>query len=74
MIPASGLLETSWPGPPSLLEHRPPGGTPRSAPEHWVYPYLLEKIKVTRPNQTWAADIIYWPMAGGFLYPVAVMD
>ena len=73
-IPASVILETSWPGPPSLLQRRPPGGTPRSAAEHWVYPYLLEKIKVTRPNQTWAADIIHWPMAGGFLYPVAIMD
>ena len=48
--------------------------TSRPAPEHRVYPYLLEKIRVTRPNQTWAADIIYLPMAGGFLYPVAIMD
>ena len=25
--------------------------TSRPAPEHRVYPYLLEKVKVTRPNQ-----------------------
>ena len=31
MIPASGLLETSWPGRPPLPQHRSPGGTPRPA-------------------------------------------
>ena len=41
--------------------------TSRPAPEHRVYPYLLEKIRVTRPNQAWAADITYLPMARGFL-------
>ena len=44
------------------------------APEHRVYPYLLEKLRVTRPNQAWAADITYLPMARGFLYLVAIMD
>ena len=34
----------------------------------------LEKIRVTRPNQAWAADITYLPMARGFLYLVAIMD
>ena len=48
--------------------------TSRPAPEHRVYPYLLEKIRVTRPNQVWAADITYLPMARGFLYLVAIMD
>ena len=48
--------------------------TSRPAPEHRVYPYLLEKIRVTRPNQAWAADITYLPMARGFLYLVAIMD
>ena len=74
MIPASGLLETPWPGPPSLLQHRPPGGTPRPAPEHRVYPYLLEKIRVTRPNQAWAADITYLPMARRLLDLVTIVD
>ena len=46
----------------------------RPAPEHRVYPYLLDKIRVTRPNQAWAADITYLPMARGFLYLVAIMD
>ena len=48
--------------------------TSQPAPEHRVYPYLLEKIRVTRPNQVWAADINYLPMAWGFLYLVAIMD
>ena len=48
--------------------------TSRPAPEHRVYPYLLEKTTVTWPNQAWAADITYLPMARGFLYLVAIMD
>ena len=48
--------------------------TSRPAPEHRAYPYLLEKIRVTRPNQAWVADITYLPMARGFLYLVAIMD
>ena len=48
--------------------------TNRPAPEHRVYPYLLEKIRVTRPNQAWAADITYLPMTRGFLYLMAIMD
>ena len=53
--------------------YRSPGAS-RPAPERRVYPYLLEKIRVTRPNQAWAADITYLPMARGFLYLVAIMD
>ena len=53
--------------------YRSPGAS-RPAPEHRVYPYLLRNARVTRPNQAWAADITYLPMARGFLYLVAVMD
>ena len=49
-------------------------GTSRPAPERRVYPYLLRNTRITRPNQVWAADITYLPMARGFLYLVAVMD
>ena len=45
-----------------------------SQPAHRVYPYLLRNAKITRPNQAWAADITYLPMARGFLYLVAIMD
>ena len=48
--------------------------TSQPAPGHKVYPYLLGGIEITRPNQVWAADITYIPMAKGFLYLVAVMD
>ena len=48
--------------------------TSQPAPEHRVYPYLLRNVQITRPNQVWAADITYLPMARGFLYLVAVMD
>ena len=45
--------------------------TSRRSPEHPVYPYLLRNARITRPNQVWAADITYLPMARGFLYLVA---
>ena len=48
--------------------------TSRPGPGHKVYPYLLRELTVERPNQVWAADISYLPMARGFLYLVAVMD
>jgi transposase InsO family protein len=37
-------------------------------------PYLLRGVKVTAPNQVWAMDISYIPMARGFVYLAAVMD
>ena len=49
-------------------------GTSRPAPERRVYPYLLRNTRITRPNQVWAADITYLPIARGFLYLVAVID
>jgi putative transposase len=48
--------------------------TSKPAPGHKVYPYLLVGMKITRPNQVWAADITYIPMARGFLYLVAIID
>ena len=48
--------------------------TSRPTPQRRVYPYQLGKAKITRPNQVWAADITYLPMARGFLYLVAVME
>ncbi|MGY3569399.1 IS3 family transposase [Vibrio paucivorans] len=41
---------------------------------HKVYPYLLRNVEVTYPNQAWAIDITYIPMAKGFLYLVAIID
>ncbi|MGY3333816.1 transposase InsO family protein [Mesorhizobium sp. USDA 4775] len=41
---------------------------------HKIYPYLLGKLAVTRPNQVWATDLTYIPMARGFCYLGAVVD
>jgi putative transposase len=46
----------------------------RSDGGHKIYPYLLHKLPVTRPNQVWAMDITYVPMARGFVYLAAVVD
>src|SRR3990172_1516375 len=41
---------------------------------HRIYPYQLSKLVIDRPNQVWATDITYIPMAKGFLYLVAILD
>ena len=43
-------------------------------PHHRIYPYLLRKLEITRPNHVWCADITYIPVQRGFLYLVAIMD
>mgnify|MGYP003382299919 CR=1 FL=1 len=48
--------------------------TSKPAPGHKVYPYLLRKLAIVRPNQVWATDISYIPMAKGFVYLVAIVD
>jgi putative transposase len=54
------------------LYRRP--NTSKPAPGHKIYPYLLRGVKVEKPNQVWATDITYIPMARGFVYLVAVVD
>jgi len=48
--------------------------TSKPAPGHEIYPYLLRDLPVTRPDQVWAMDITYVPMARGFVYIAAVID
>jgi putative transposase len=48
--------------------------TSKPAPGHRVYPYLLRKLKIERPNHVWAMDITYIPMRRGFVYLAAVVD
>jgi putative transposase len=48
--------------------------TSKPTPGHKVYPYLLRKLPIIRPNQVWATDISYIPMARGFVYLVAIVD
>jgi len=42
--------------------------TSQPAPGHRIYPYLLRDLSINRPNQVWATDITYIPMAQGFMY------
>ena len=48
--------------------------TTKPEPGHKIYPYLLRGMAITRPNQVWAMDITYIPMARGFLYLAVVLD
>jgi putative transposase len=48
--------------------------TSKKHPQHRIYPYLLRKLPITRPNQVWCSDITYIPVRRGFLYLVAIMD
>ena len=54
------------------LYRRP--NTSKPADGHKIYPYLLRNLAVERPNQVWAMDITYIPMAHGFVYLAAVVD
>ena len=41
---------------------------------HKIYPYQVRGLSITRPNQVWASDICYLPMAKGFMYLTVIMD
>jgi putative transposase len=47
--------------------------TSKPAPGHKIYPYLLRKLPITRPNQVWAMDITYIPMARGVRHGLGPM-
>ncbi len=48
--------------------------TTKPEPGHKIHPYLLRGMEITRPNQVWAMDITYIPMARGFVYLAVVLD
>src|SRR6202047_3748356 len=48
--------------------------TTKPEPGHKIFPYLLRGLAITRPNQVWAMDITYIPMARGFVYLAVVLD
>jgi putative transposase len=48
--------------------------TTQPEPGHKIYPYLLRGMEIIRPNQVWAMDITYIPMARGFVYLAVVLD
>jgi putative transposase len=58
----------------TALYRKPRTSNPGAGSAHRVFPYLLKGLAIERPNQVWAADITYIPMAKGFVYLVAIMD
>ena len=46
----------------------------KPAPGHKIYPYLMRRLTIDRPNQAWCADITYIPLAEGFVYLFAILD
>ena len=41
---------------------------------HKIYPTCSGTCPSSAPNQAWASDICYIPMAKGFMYLVVIMD
>ena len=58
----------------SISAQSPQPGTSRRHRAHPVYPYLLRNRVIVRPNEVWAMDSTYIPMARGFVYLAVVMD
>jgi len=44
------------------------------APGHKVYPYLLRRMNIDRPNKVWCSDITYIRLKRGFVFLTVVMD
>src|SRR6201982_93122 len=55
-----------------VLYRRP--RTTKPEPGHKIYPYLLRGMEIARPNQVWAMDITYIPMAHVFCSLAVVLD
>lgn len=53
---------------------KPRTSRPGAGAGHKIYPYLLQGLDITRPNQVWSTDITYIPMARGFSYLVGIID
>ena len=48
--------------------------TSQPHPQYPVYPYLLRKMVIDRPDQVWCADITFIPVKRGFPSLVAIVD
>jgi putative transposase len=48
--------------------------TSKPKPGQKIYPYLLRRLTIDRPDYVWAMDISYIPMKRGFVYLAAVID
>lgn len=52
----------------------PGPNTSQPVPEHPIYPYLLRRVRASRPNHIWGIDITYIRLATGWLYLTATLD
>lgn len=57
-----------------ILSTAPKPKTSTPGKQHKVYPYLLRNKVINRPDQVWASDVTYVPLAKGFAYLVVIMD
>jgi len=57
-----------------MVRQRRKPNTSRRQAAHLIYPYLLRKLSIERPNHVWVTDITYIPMRQGFVYLVAIVD
>ena len=57
-----------------VTTHYPKRNLSKLGQARYVKPYLLKGLAITRPNQVWAIDITYIPMASGFMYLTAIID
>ncbi|MEP5729980.1 MAG: IS3 family transposase [Sulfitobacter sp.] len=57
-------LQAIYKGPNTSKKHK----------QHRIYPNLLRKSPITRPNHVWCSDITYIPVRRRFLYLVAILD
>ena len=56
------------------IYQRPRTSRPGAGADHRVFPYRMAGVEISRPNQAWAADVTFIPMAAGIAYIVAIMD
>lgn len=42
--------------------------------QHQVYPYLLRRLTISKPNQVWGIDITYIRLLNGWIYLTAILD
>lgn len=57
-----------------ITAHYPKRNLSKLGKARYVKPYLLRGLEINRPNNVWAIDITYIPMAKGFLYLTAIID
>lgn len=52
----------------------PRQNTSKPNPGYQIFPYLLNDVDITRPDQVWSIDITYIPIRTDWLYLVAIID